>query len=140
MDEAAVFRCDQCRGDLLRDIDGCAHTKRSCAANAFLQRLTLDQFHRVKELACFLADSELEHGGDVFVSQRSGRAGFAQKTFARFSASRGDADSYDLQRDLALERRVDGAIGRAHPAMPELVKTSVLAALNLVDSKMPRSR
>src|SRR5207253_7903833 len=132
MDEAAVFRCDQCRGDLLRDIDGCAHTKRSCAANAFLQRLTLDQFHRVKELACFLGDSELEHGGDVFVSQRSGGAGFAQETFAGFSAPRGDADSYDFQRNLALERRVDGAIGHSHSSMPKLAKASVLAALNLV--------
>jgi len=82
----------------------------------------------------------LEHGGDVFVSQRSGCAGFAQKTFPGFGVSRGDADSYDLQRNLALERRVDGAVGRAHSSVPKLVKASVLATLNFVNSKTPRSR
>ena len=63
-----------------------------------------------------------------------------EETFAGFDASRGNSGSYDLQRHLALERRVDGAIGRAHPSMPKLVKASVLAALNLVNSKMSRSR
>src|ERR1051326_3684348 len=47
------------------------------APNAFLQRLALDQFHGVKELPCVLGDSELEHRGDVLVSQRGGSARFA---------------------------------------------------------------
>jgi len=63
-----------------------------------------------RRLGLFLGDSELEHRWRCVVSQRSGGAGFAQETFAGFGAPRGDADSYDLQRNLALERRVNGAI------------------------------
>src|SRR5213595_1743906 len=80
-----------------------------------------------------------EHIATVFVSQRSGRARFAQETFASFGVSCGGSDSYDFQRHLTLKRCVDGAIGNAHPSMPQLVKASVLATFNLVNPKTPRS-
>jgi hypothetical protein len=64
--------------------------------NAFLECLALDQFHRVEASTGFFANSELEHGGDVLVSQRSGRARFAQKTSVGLGASPGDAKVDDF--------------------------------------------
>jgi hypothetical protein len=136
MNQAALFRCGQCRGDLLRNLDRGAAVERPRSTNVFLERLAFDQFHRVKALSCLLANSELEHGGNVLVSQRSCCASFTDKTLTGSSASPGDSDRNDLQRHLALERPIDGAIRHAHRSVPKLVKTSVLPALNLVNSKM----
>jgi hypothetical protein len=88
-------------------------------------------------LSGLLANSELVDCGDVFVSQRRGCAGFAQKTFARFGPSRSDVHLDNLQGNLALERGVNGQIGHAHGAAPQLAKASVRMALNLVKSEMP---
>jgi hypothetical protein len=82
----------------------------------------------------------LEHGGDVLVPQGGGRTGLAQETFSGFGASHGDAGPCDLQGNRSPERRVDRAIGRAHRSMAKLVKASILEALDLVNSEMPRSR
>jgi hypothetical protein len=61
--------------------------------NAFIKGLALDQFHRVKILACLKAHSELVDGGDVFVSQCCSRARFADKAFAGVGASLSDIGS-----------------------------------------------
>ena len=91
-----LFRCGQCRRDLLCDADSGARIEWPGAVNAFLKGLSLDQFHRVKILACLLANSELVDSGDVLVSQRCGGAGFAHKTFAGVGASLTDVDFNDL--------------------------------------------
>src|SRR4030095_14394106 len=135
MDQSVLFRGGQCGGDLLRDIDGSADTERPRAVNTFLERLALDQFHRVKALPRLLANSELENGSDVLVSQHGGHAGFAHKTFAGLGASPGDADLNDLQRHLAPERRVNGTICHAHRSAPKLVEISVRTALDLINSE-----
>ena len=103
--------------------------------NAFLERLAFDQFHRIETVAGLLANSELEDSGDVLVSQRRRRTGFAHKTFAGLTASPGEGEPDELQCNRALERSVDGAIGYAHRSMPKLVKASVRTALDLIDSK-----
>src|SRR4029450_7066050 len=136
MNQAALFRCGQCRGDLLRNRDRGADIQRPRATNTFLQRPAFDQFHCLKALPCLLANSELEHGGNILVSQRSCCASFTHKTLTGLSPWPGDSDRNDFQRHLALERRIDGAIRYAHRPMRKLVKTSVLPAFNLVNSKM----
>src|SRR5262245_142176 len=136
VDHAAFFCCDQRGCHFLCDANRSANIQRSRASHAFLERLALDQFHRVKELARLLVNAELEHGGDVFVSQRRSRARFAQKTFARGVARLGAGEPDEFQCDLALERGVDGAIGGAHRAVPKFVKTSVLMSIDLVNPKM----
>ena len=83
-------------GDLLRDGDRSACIEWPGAVNAFIKCLALDQFHRVKILACLLANSELVDGGDVLVPQRCGCAGFAHKTFAGVGASLGAIGFDDL--------------------------------------------
>src|SRR4029077_6948778 len=83
MDQSALFRSGQCRGDLLCNADGGTRLERSGMANTFINSLALDQFHRVKILPCLEAHSELVNGSDVFVSQCSSRTGFAHEAFAR---------------------------------------------------------
>ena len=136
MNQAVLFGCGQCRGDLLRNLNGCADVERTRATNALLQRLAFDQFHRVKTLPCRFVNSELEHRGNVLVSQRGRCASFTYETFAGLSALSCDSNRDNLQRHLAMERRIDCTICDAHRSVPKLVKTSVLPALNLVDSKM----
>jgi hypothetical protein len=96
MDQSALFRSGQCRGDLLRNADDGTRIERSGAVNAFIKGLALDQFHRVKILSRLKAHSELIHGGDVFVSQCCGCTGFAHKAFACVGASLSDVDFNDL--------------------------------------------
>jgi hypothetical protein len=81
---------------LLCDVDSSAHIEGACAANALLKGLALDQFHRVKILACVLANSELVDGRDVLLSQRCGCAGFPHKAFAGVRAALSDVDFNDL--------------------------------------------
>ena len=42
MDQSALFRSGQCRGDLLRNADGGTRIERSGAVNAFVKSLALD--------------------------------------------------------------------------------------------------
>src|SRR5262249_31316416 len=111
-----LFRDRQCRGDLLRNVNGSADIERPRAANPLIKGLALDQFHRVKILACLLANSEFVDGGDVLVSQRGGRAGFAYKTFMRLDTSFNEVDFNDLKRDFAPESLVSSQIDVAHSA------------------------
>jgi hypothetical protein len=135
VNHSALFRRFQCSGDLLGDVNGSADIQWPRATNAFLKRLALDQFHRVEALPCLLANSELEYGGDVLVSQRGGHAGFAHKKFVDLGASPGHADLNDFQGSLALERRVNGTIRHAHRSAPKLVKTSVRTAFDFINSE-----
>src|SRR5205823_1339905 len=125
----------QRRGDLLRDVYTGARIERPGATNAFIKGFPLDQFHRVKILACLKTHSELVDDSDVFMSQRCSCARFANKAFAGVGTSRSDVDFNDLKGNLALERRVGGAISYTHRPAPKLVKTSVLAPINLIDSE-----
>jgi hypothetical protein len=76
----------------------------------------LDQFHRVKALAAFFVDSELVNGCDVRMSQSGCGARLAQETLARGRGVRRAIHADDLQRNAALQHRVDRAIGHAHRA------------------------
>src|SRR5439155_978665 len=52
MNQTVLFRCAQCGGDLLRNLNSGADVERTHATNALLQRLAFDQFHCVKKLSC----------------------------------------------------------------------------------------
>ena len=85
--------------------------EQSRAVNAFFQGRDVEEFHRVKILACLKAHPELVDGGDVFVSQCCGCTGFAHKAFARVGASLTDVDLNDLKatlrcRDVSVARYV----------------------------------
>ena len=56
-------------------------SRRECSA------LRVSDLSELQILTCLFANSELVDGGDVFVPQRCGCAGFAHKTFAGFGAS-----------------------------------------------------
>ena len=77
----------------------------------------------------------MEHGSDVLLSQRGGRAGFAHKTFAGIGALPSNANLNDLQCNFTFERRVNGTIRYPHPSAPKLVKTSILMPLDLINSE-----
>jgi hypothetical protein len=92
-----VFFCGgQGRGDLLCNSDSSTRLEWPGAVNAFVKGFAVDQFHRVKILACLKAHPELVDGGDVFVSQCCCRTGFAHKAYAGVSASLRDIGFNDL--------------------------------------------
>src|SRR6266498_1610541 len=86
--QPAFFRGSQGGGPMESDIESCQNVERPQAANPLLQRFAFDQFHCIKELTGFLANSELIHGRNIRVAQRSRGARFAHKTLARFCAVR----------------------------------------------------
>ena len=88
MHQAAFFRCLQRRGHLQSDVDRCENIERSQTANAFFERFAFDQFHGIKKLAGFLANTELVHGRHVRMAQRRRRARFAHEALPRFRAVR----------------------------------------------------
>src|SRR5215472_11346374 len=99
MYQAAFFRCLQRGGHLQGDIDRGENIEWSQAANAFLQRFAFDQFHRVKELAGLLANTELVHSRNVWVPERRCRARLACESLARFCAARTKIGVDDFKRD-----------------------------------------
>ena len=132
MNQAALFGRFQRRGYLQGDVDRCENVEGSQTANAFFQRFALDQLHRVKELADFLANAELIHSRDVRVAQSSGRARFAHEALPRFRTARRIIGVDDLQRDRAIERFIDRAIGDSHRAATQLPITSISMKLDRV--------
>ena len=88
MHQPAFFRGSQGGGHLEGDIESCQNVERPHAANPLLQRFAFDQFHCIKELAGFFADSELINDRNIRVAQRSRGARFAHKSLAGFRAAR----------------------------------------------------
>lgn len=74
--------------------------EQSRAVNAFFQAHAVEEFHRAEILSCLNAHRELVDGGDVFVAQCCSCARFADKAFARVSASLSDVDLNDLKATL----------------------------------------
>ncbi len=108
------------RGDFQSERDG----QRTVAAHALLQRLALDELHRVERLSVRLAHAVLEDAGDVGMAQRRRPFCLAQEAGACARADRGGGVD-DLQRHGPVEHRVARQVGRAHRAAAEFARGAI---------------
>jgi hypothetical protein len=115
MDDALLVRGGQPLRDLERVIHGSSHGQRA-AGEASAQRLPLERLRDDVEEP--VLPSDVEYRRDVGVVQRS------RSLRLLFEATQpigilGERGRQDLDRDLALEPFVPGAVNLAHPARPD---------------------
>ena len=112
-------------GDLDRVGDRLVDRQPADAADAVLERLALDVLEDDVGAAVLLA--RVDDADDVRVVELGDRARLAAEALELVGVRR-DVAVHELDRDLALERRVEGAVDRRHPAGPDLGVEPVAAA------------
>ena len=110
VDDAVAVRAIERVGDLGRVADDLVGRQRP-ARQPRGQRLALEVLHDQEGDAVLLADV-VEHA-DVRVVQRPDDAGFAVEALAELRVG-GELRRQDLDRDLAIEAGVDGAVDLPH--------------------------
>ena len=113
---AAFVRMGQRVGNLHGVIDQAIDRQADAGRDDAMERLAIDELHGEKRLAVVFAD--LVNRADVGMIHRGSRAGLAQQERAAASSS-ASAAAQDLDRDVAPELLVVGAIDLAHPAAAE---------------------
>ena len=102
----ALAVCERERAaDLQAELEGTSHRQRPAALDELLQVLALDELEDNELLPILLA--AVDHCDDVRVRELRGRAGLAPET-ADVLLVFAVALVEDLQRDVALEQRVEG--------------------------------
>ena len=115
VDDALVVRGGQCVGDRERDRHQ-AFTGQTAVGNQSIERLTLDQLHREEVDAVRFLD-RIDRD-DVRMVEGGDGAGLALEAGEPVGIA-GEIRGQHLERDLATELRVAGAIHFAHTACPE---------------------
>ena len=98
-------------GDLDRVGDRLVDRQAAHAADALLERLALDVLEDDVGAALVLAG--VDHADDVRMAELGDRAGFAAEALELVGVRR-DLAVHELDRDLPLERLVEGAVNRRH--------------------------
>ena len=132
-----------CAGERARDrgpdLGNVPERKRALTGNALLERLALDVLEDDELAAVLLA--AVKHGDDVRVSQLSRGPGLVREALERLLVSR-LVFVEDLERDGALEHRVEGAKDGRHPAPADdaldLVPTGEKVAYHSATLAFPR--
>ena len=131
-DLGLVCVVDGLRGRL-EDLDGLHHRYR--LADASRQRATVGQLH--SDVRDVIMQAEVEHRQDVGVLEAGYLDGFAAE--ALISLAVGGVEH--LERHVALQRQLAGAVDRAHGALTDLVDNleaaQLLAAGEVHESMAP---
>ena len=122
-------------GDLDRVGDRLVDRQPAHAADALLQRLALDVLEDDVRAAVLLAG--VDHADDVRVGELGDGARLAAEALELVGVRR-DLAVHQLDRDLALERRVERAVDRRHPAGPDLGVEAVPAVQAHADERAHR--
>ena len=109
-------------GDLDAELEHAVERQRA-ARELVLQRPAVEQFHDDELLAVVLAD--VVDRADVRVVERRGDARLAAEAVERFGVG-GEIGGQELQRDLAAEADVLGAVDHAHAAGAEPLENLVM--------------
>jgi hypothetical protein len=110
--DAALVRGRESAGDLQREVDRLARVERR-PGEPRPQGLSLEELRDgVGDVAL---DAEIVDGEDVRMRQGGDRLGFPLEARARFRVAR-EMLWQDLDRDVAIQLRVAGAIDLSHPA------------------------
>ena len=123
VDDAAGMRGVEGVGDLDPELEHAVERQRP-ARDLVLQRAAVEQFHDDELLALVLAD--VVDRADVRVVERRGDARLAAEPFERLGVG-GEIGGQELQRDLAAETNVLGAVDHAHAAGAEPLEDLVMA-------------
>ena len=115
MDDAALVRGFQRIGDLTRDRERVVERQRTLG-DLFRQRLALDELEHQRGAAIHVL--EAVNRADVGMIQRRQHARFALEAREAFWIAR-EQPRQDLDRDLATELLIMGAIDLAHAASAE---------------------
>ena len=116
MDDAGRVRGGKTVGDLRGQVERLAERYRT-AADEVAQRLALDQFgHDVGDAVVVAGIVE---GHDVGMSESRGGAPFLLEAAAPVGAL-GELGRQDLNRDIAAEAGIVGAVDLAHGALAQL--------------------
>ncbi len=137
MDEALLERGDERGGHLAGGVERDQRSERSFAFHPGVDRLALDEFHRVEVRVA--AGPEMKDRGHIAMAQLGGAAGFSKKTLrgGRIVEMRG-AD--DLQGDMAAQIGIEGLVGHAHGTVAQLRKGAVFFLQKLVMLEFLRLR
>ena len=115
MDEPARVGGIECACDLLEDADRPGGVERPLAQQLF-QVGAVDEAHRDVQLPVDLAG--VVDRDDVRMLERGGQARLAEEALAERDVV-GQVGCEQLQRDVAVEREVVGAVHDPHPAAAE---------------------
>jgi hypothetical protein len=124
--------CVGCRhrvGDLSHHLERAAEVERT-SCDPVPQRLAVDELHRdeMDGLAVDGVASDLVNGHEVRMIQR--RRSLCLLDEAREAIpARGDLGRQDLDRDAALERRIEGAVDGTHSTLSEKGDDSIAAEI-----------
>jgi len=122
VDDAAGVRGVETVGDLDAEIEHAVERQRS-ARDLLLQRVAVEQLHHDELLALVLAD--VVNRADVRVVERRGHARLASEPIERLRVG-GEIRGQELQRDLAAQADVFGAVHHAHAARAEPLQDLVV--------------
>ena len=122
VDDAFFVRGIQGVGGLDTDAHQIVHRNRA-AADPLAQRLALQQFHGDEVMAVGFV--HLMNGADVGMAERRGRPGFAQEALHRGRVGH-QVWRQTLERDLASQTRIFGAIHHSHTARSQRVQEPVM--------------
>jgi len=122
-------------GDLRGQVGGGLQRDALRVLEHLLQRAALEQLHRDISDAVLLA--HVVDDDDVGVIEPAGGARFAQEALPHLGHHLlRQIGKQRLQRDLALDQRVDGAEHRAHRAASQLSQDPVTAKLLCVQPRL----
>ena len=117
VDDVALVRGAERARDLDRVGDRLGHGQPPEPADAVLERLALDVLEDDVRAAVVLAG--VDHADDVRVVELGDRPRLAAEALELVGV-RAHLAVHQLDRDLALEHRVEGAVDRRHAAVPDL--------------------
>jgi hypothetical protein len=123
VDHAHAVRILQSRAQLIHDLELAHHRQDGTPLEERGERLALDVLHGDERLAVLVA--ELEDRDDVAVLQLAGRPRLARKAFAGLAVVQLLAQ--ELDRDVAADSGIAGAIERAHAPMADSFEDLVAA-------------
>ena len=125
VDDAADVRGLEGLRGLCRHAGGLARGERSVAAEDRRQVLALDDLH--DQVRPGFALAEVEHGHDVGVVERCGSACLVAESGEEVGVL-AELRSQQLDRHVAIELRIAGAVDGGHPALAEQLHQAVPAA------------
>ncbi len=106
----------------LQHVERGSRGQRLAVAQHLAQGLPRHVLHREEDVAAVLA--LVEHGDDVRVRERRGRAGLVAEPGDEALVV-GEVGEHDLEGDLAVEALVDGEVDRRHAAVGEATEHAV---------------
>ena len=123
MHDLLLVRARQAGGDLRPDLER-AGRRELLTCQQVAQLVAADQLHRDEREPVGFAD--LVNDGDVRMLDRRGGLGLLDEAPAPIAVVR-QVVGQDLERDIAVQPRVGGAIDHAHPAAADFFGNPIVA-------------